>query len=222
MAITYRAGNVASGVATIVITKPSGTVAGDVLWSEILSDGDVTPPTGWTQQATGTTPATIQVVTVYTRVADGGANDGATYTFTVTAASSGEGFIDAYIGVDNTTPMDTAVTVATGTAATITFPNITTVTNNAWHLATVADRGTSSPPPIPSTYTGRSVSALADRNSDKSIGTAGLVTGVTTTGGIDWVAFSAALRPAAAGGVPDSIGTANITASSGRFIGWIR
>lgn len=220
MAITYRSGNTATGVTTVVITKPSGAVAGDVLWAEIISgDGVISAPTGWVQQASGTTPTAVASVKAFSRVMDGGANDGATYTFTCAGATVvGEGIMDAYIGVDNTTPMDTAATVATGTAATITWPNITTATDNAWHLATFGDWGVSSTPPTPSGYNGRSTTG-DERNSDKAITPAGLVTGVTTTGGVDWVAISGALRPAGAGG-PAGIGSANIAQSAGRFIGW--
>jgi hypothetical protein len=198
MAITYRSGNIATGVATIVITKPAGVVATDVLWAIIITDGTIAAPTGWVSRASGVTPTSASNVAAFSRVADGGANDGATYTFTCTGATGGEGLIDAYIGVDNTTPIDATATVATGTAATVTWPNITTVTNNAWHLASIGDGVNGAVTSTPTSYTQRSVTATIAKNSDRNITPAGLVTGVTATGGVEWVAISAALRPALA------------------------
>jgi hypothetical protein len=144
MAISYRSGAVATGVATIVITKPAGAVttagAADVLRALIISDGTIAAPTGWVSRASGVTPSTLSNVAAFRRVMDGGANDGATYTFTCTGATGGDGLIDAYIGVDNTTPEVGAATVAVGTAATITWPNYdTTGVDNAWHLASVGE-----------------------------------------------------------------------------------
>jgi hypothetical protein len=222
MAITYSNGNVATGTTSVVITKPTGTVATDVLVALIGTDGTaVTPPAGWVSRASGATPTGAQHTEILTRVVDGGANDGATYTFSLTGSANAVGAIDGYIGVDNTTPMDATATVATGTAATVTWPNITTVTNGALHLALDGDEN-SGQIGTPSGYSPRSsqLGALVNvKNTDAAITTAGLVTGITGTGGLSWVAISAALRPAG-GAVPDSISPANITSSAGRFIGW--
>jgi hypothetical protein len=208
MAVTYRSGSSNQGsLDTIVLNKPAGVVAGDVLWAVIIANSAaITAPTGWVQQATGTTPTNAFLVSAFTRVVDGGANDGATYTFTCTGSTATDGIIDAYIGANNTTPMDVAATVATGAVATVTWPNISTVTNNAWHLASVGDTVSTTPPPAPTGYLGRAATTQSIRNSDKNIPNFTTVTGVTTTGGGDWVAISGALRPAAAATVVDEDG----------------
>jgi hypothetical protein len=135
-------------------------------------------------------------------------NDPANYTFSESGSTFMEGLIDAYIGVDNTTPMDATATVATGTAATITWPNITTATDNAWHLASALD--TITLPSTPTGYASRSSTAAAAHNSDKAITPAGLVTGVTVGSGSDWAAISGALRPAGASSFNFAVMTAMV------------
>jgi hypothetical protein len=195
MAISYRSGNVGAGGNSVVITTPAGVVAGDVLVACIWTDGlNVTPPVGWVDPQTITSGgASGSNVFSFYKVAVAG--EPASYTFVCTGGAVSQGLVDAYIGVDNTTPMDAAATVVGGAVATITWPSITTVTNNAWHLALAGD-GISST--IPATYTGRSVSTTFCRNSDKVISPAGVVSGVTaTSGSSDWGVFSRVLRPAA-------------------------
>lgn len=194
MAITYRAGNTASGTTSCTITKPASTASGDVMYAAIVTDtGTVTPPSGWTALQTGTNGLGNRLST-FRKVAGG--SEPANYAF---SGGSGitQGNIDGFIGVDNTTPEDATTTIGTGSAATVTFPSITTVTNNAWHMTISGDPGGSVG--TPSTYTARTVSAAGyAEGSTKDITTAGAVTGVTATGGVDWIAVSIAMRPAGA------------------------
>lgn len=192
MAITYRAGNTAAGAASCVITKPAGTAASDVMFAAIVTDtGLVTPPAGWTTSTTLTNGAGNRLSIFY--LAAGG-SEPANYTFSGGSTIT-QGNIDGFIGVDNATPLDTANTSSTSTAATVTWPDITTVTNGAWHFAISGDPGGAVG--TPAGYTARTVSGSGyAEGSDDEIVTAGLVTGITATGGVDWMAVSVALRPA--------------------------
>lgn len=221
MAISYRSGATATSNSGTILTiaKPAGVVSGDVLLAGIASTGNpITAPAGWSASQTSGCSPTFAVFTSIFLLIAGGAEP-ADYTFTSASGLFIEGIIDAYVGVDNSTPMDTSASVAIGTTATITWPDITTVTDDTWHLAIVQDDAGIAVPPAPSTYTGRTVSANNCRNSDKNITGAGLITGITTTGGASWVAISAALRLAGATAA-DRVGFINTTSSAGRFIGW--
>lgn len=195
MDIAYRNGGSASGAtATISVTKPAGVVDGDVILATVQSNG--TPPvapSGWIQQSTANTPTGANPCYLYTRVAAG---EPASWTFGNTGGTFCAAIVDAYSGVNQGIPMDATVTVGTGTAATVTFPNITTITDRAWHYASWADDGVTTGS-TPAGYNARTALGAGGMSGyDKLISPAALVTGVTKTGGTSWVAFSTALRPA--------------------------
>lgn len=199
--IAYRAGVSASGVTATQVVNNPGVLDGDVLLATVQTDG-TTPvaPTGWALQQNANTPTGAAPCYLYSRVA---ASEPGTWTFGHAGGSYCAVIVDAWSGVDNTTPMDVAATVGTGTGATVTFPNITTATNKAWHYVSWADDGAGTGS-SPSAYSVRTVLVAGGMSGyDKQITPAGLVTGVTKTGGTSWVAFSAALRPFTEGGLGD-------------------
>lgn len=188
--IAYRSGSfVQSGGGTFTVPVPAGVQAGDVMYAAFLQDTGTLPVlAGWTQLATGTTPTNTFPCTILRKVATG--SEGTNYVFT-SGASLGDCSIFALSGV-NATPEDATTTVATGTATTIAYPSITTATANSWHLPIVCNfnavAGT------PGGYTARQSSGRWVIGFNKVIATAGAVTGVTSTGGGEWVAFSVAVR----------------------------
>lgn len=189
--IAYRAGAAGSGVSggAITITKPAGVVSGDVMYALILQDAGSLPVlAGWTQLGTGNTPTNTFPVTVLRKVAGG--SEGASYAFAV-GATLGEGIIVAFSGV-NATPEDATTTSGTGTAATITYPSITSVHADSWHLTLAGNFNAT--PSTPAGYTARQSSATWCKCSSKDIASAGAVSGVTSTGGGQWVAFSVLVR----------------------------
>lgn len=130
MAISVRANAVANSAgaaaASLTITKPTGTVQGDVMVATIsINNGStptITPPTGWTL-IVRTNNTTVLGQANYIRVA--GASEGANYQWTNTSEFI-SGVIVSYVGVDNTAPLagfsalgiTTASTSQTYTAAT--------------------------------------------------------------------------------------------------------
>lgn len=190
MAITFRSGATATGVASCIITAPSGLSSGDVMVACVAIDaGTPSGPAGWYRVALGNTVAG-NPVSAWMKVA-GGSEPG-NYTFSGGSTLT-EGVILAFVGVDNTIPNDADTTIGSGNVGTVTWPNITTKTANAWHVALVGDTvGTVG---TPTNYTAQTSSAIYVDTFTREISAAGVVTGVSASGGTDWVAISVALRP---------------------------
>lgn len=192
-AIDYRSGSYTVGAGSSCnAVLPAGVQNGDLLIATIATDsGSPQGTSGFTQRASGNQGS--GPIYVSTKIASG---EPGTEPFGGGAGTYCTVMIDAYRFVDNGVPMDVAATVATGSAANITFPDITTVTANAWHYAVYVDAGTTDST-VPVGYTQRQNHHASEFHSyDKPITPAGLVSGVATTGGgTGWVAFSLALRP---------------------------
>lgn len=90
---------------SIVISKPTGTVSGDVLLAII--DGNntpvITPPSGWTLVDSVNTTVTA-VISIYSKVASG--SEPSTYTWTLDSAQRNSGAISSFSGVNNSTSID--------------------------------------------------------------------------------------------------------------------
>lgn len=190
MAITFRSGATATGVASCIITAPSGLSSGDVMVACVVIDaGTPSGPAGWYRVALGNTVAG-NPVSAWMKVA-GGSEPG-NYTFSGGSTLT-EGVILAFVGVDNTVPNDADTTVSNGNAATVAWPDIKTRTAGAWHVALVGD--TTGGVGTPTNYSARTSSVIYVDTFTREIAAAGNVTGVTATGGVDWATVSVALRP---------------------------
>lgn len=198
--ISYgAAGAGATNVTSVDIPKPAGVVSGDLLIIRVGTNGaTITPPAGWVRQTTDFT-ASFTLCEVHTRVADG--SEGSTFTFTTDAGATVTGICESFKSV-NATPMDATATHTTGTAATLTFPDITTVTNNAWHYAAAFEQdATGDFLSTPGGYAARAeyhAGVIATRSFTKAISPAALVTAITSSdsaGAPKWVAVSLALKP---------------------------
>lgn len=146
MAIAYEsfasAGNTADGT-TVTVSKPTGTATGDVLIAVVgffhgTGSGSVitaSAPSGWVsvaERGTGTTSS--RALAVWRKVVSDGPGEPSTYDFVMDAASAPDGSVSAivarYSGVDTSTPIDVTGTTTGATSETITFPGVTTTSDN--------------------------------------------------------------------------------------------
>lgn len=134
--VESSASNTATASSSLTITKPSGTVSGDVLVAFVnivrasLID---TPPSGWT--AINTAGSYTQW-SVYWKVA--GASEPADYTWTE-SSTNWAGVIFRLSGVDNTTSLDATTVTGEDTTYNTSFNagSITTVTDGAMVFTSV-------------------------------------------------------------------------------------
>ncbi len=121
---------------SLIITKPTGVVSGDLMIANLVQVNSLTPPTaptGWTTiNQVSLAGTTNRFASVFYKVAGGA--EGANYTFTIPTGAAGEaiGAIIGFWGVNSTTPFDvtpgTILVNASGT--TVTATGVTTVTAN--------------------------------------------------------------------------------------------
>jgi hypothetical protein len=137
IAVESSASNTATATTSLTITKPSGTVSGDVLVAfvnMIRSSAINTPPSGWT---TIEISGVFAYSHVYWKVA--GASEPSSYTWDEGASTSWAGVIFRLSGVDPTTQLDVATVTGEDTGYNTSFisASITTVTNGAIVFASV-------------------------------------------------------------------------------------
>jgi hypothetical protein len=131
--IAYRSSSTASGksITSLSITKPAGTLAGDVLLARITNRNNVaaviTPPAGWTVLRSDQSASQLKSWVLY-KVA--GSAEPATYAFTIDLASNISGSISAFSGVDNANPIDAQSGQKNGLTTAFTTPAITTTSAN--------------------------------------------------------------------------------------------
>lgn len=201
MAIAYVAGAAATGANLITINKPTGSLATHVAYALFLQDatnsGLGVSLAGWTQlNGVVNTPSNGFPTTLLRRVFDG--SEASSFQFTANGGSVSEGVIWTYSGVDNTTPEDAIATAATGTTGTIAYPSITSITDNAFILHMCENFNALASQPSGSTR--RTTGAAWTTNADRLLAAHGTLSGITSTGGGEYVARTLALRPAGGGG----------------------
>ncbi len=117
----------ASGVLSLKINKPSGTLAGDVLVASIA----VRPSTatinasGWTLiRRLDNTTGNSNSLAVYYKVA--GASEPASYTWSFNSSAGSAGGIQAFSGIDTASPVDVEAGVNTASGLAIGAPSVNT------------------------------------------------------------------------------------------------
>ncbi|MCY1043672.1 cell wall anchor protein [Corallococcus sp. bb12-1] len=131
--IAYRSSSTAGGISltTLTLTKPAGTVAGDVLLARIVNRNVVaavaTPPAGWTFLRSDQSASQIKAWVFY-KVAT--ASEPASYAFTLDLASNLAGSISAFSGANPTNPIDAHTGQKNGTTASFITPPLSTSTAN--------------------------------------------------------------------------------------------
>jgi hypothetical protein len=203
--ISARASTVATGLSSLTLTPPAGTVAGDLLVAQVTNRNTaytLTVPGGWTIVGTRTTAPGASSITsaVYWKWAAAG--EGAS-TFTLgTADIQMVGGVVAYSGVHPSNPIDVSG-IATGTSTVSTAPSVTTTAANAMLVHAFAKRQEAIPA---ATGTTQRWSLLSGTGAGNLGATAGDVlfagpgaTGTrsaTASNAFEWVAHTLALRPA--------------------------
>src|SRR5207249_6983969 len=121
----------ASSATSLNLSRPSGTLANDVMVASITAhDGSsvipaITAPAGWTSIVSTTSNGQNLRVSTYWKLAGTAFADPGPYTFTVSPSSRIAGGISAYFNVDTTNPIN-----ASGGAASSSTPSITTTVYN--------------------------------------------------------------------------------------------
>lgn len=122
-----RAGN--TGQTTLVLPRPAGTAAGDVLLASVGVRGSpaVTAPAGWTLVRADQSGFTVKQA-IYIRVAT--ATEPASYTWQFATSQAASGGILAFTGVDTAAPVNVSGGRANAVSTSITAPGVTTTVAN--------------------------------------------------------------------------------------------
>lgn len=129
---------------SLTITKPTGTVDGDVMIAIINANDSattITPPTGWTLIRSITSGDTISAnISTYYKAAS---SEGADYQFSFSASVRAAGAISTFIGVRTTDVIDVENGRTTISNTNKISPDITTTEDNTMLVfLTAADSGT--------------------------------------------------------------------------------
>jgi MSHA biogenesis protein MshQ len=123
-------GSNATGSTSLTLNTPAGVLASDVLVAHIVVRGSttiITPPSGWVLIRRDNTGSSIGVA-LYYKVA--GAAEPTSYTWTFNSSQQASGGVGAYIGVNNTTPVDASSGQYNSGATIDTAPSVTVSTAN--------------------------------------------------------------------------------------------
>jgi hypothetical protein len=219
MAVAFRSSATAkyAAVTNITVTKPAGTVDGDMLIAFLSVGGASIPtigaPSGWTLHTTYT-DVTASGFTVrnhiYFKLA---ASEGANWQWTFTV-SNAECSVLAFTGADLTTPIPSAPSYTSSIGTTTTFPTVTTPRDNSLVIAYGQDWGDGvstliAPSGSTPTFTERVTCATSSIQSISTgvLATAG-ATGAKTQGNNcqaanPWMGSLAIIQPPLVGGFTD-------------------
>lgn len=161
MAITHvgTQTDTASNGTSVVITKPAGTVAGDVLLAIIsCNNQNVTPPSGWVQLFDSSSG--VFRCQAFYKLAGG--SEPSSYTFSIPSAAPMVGSVSCYDGVDQTTPFEVSdSSTSTTHAEPYTTPSLDGTFATSGYLLYVRAVRYSSSGTVP-TFTASSVSERTD------------------------------------------------------------
>lgn len=199
----------ATGVSSLTLTPPDGTVAGDLLVAQVTNrDGasSLTVPAGWTAIGPRTTapgPSTITSALFWKRAV---ANEGPS-TFTLGATDvQMVGGVAAYSGVHASNPVDVSAVASApeGVGTVATAPSVTTTAGGAMLVHAFAKRQERLPAvggttPLWSVLSGSGAGNLGATAGSVLFAGPGVTPARSTTGSnnFQWVAHTVALRPAA-------------------------
>jgi hypothetical protein len=128
-ATTQTAGG--GGASSITLTKPTGTVQGDVMIAVVGLSGNntITDPGGWTTISNTLGGGTNARLASFYKVA--GASEPATYVFTISTNTRIAGGMLTYYGVDTTNVLDVTGSSNNGTSTSVTATSVTTTRNGS-------------------------------------------------------------------------------------------
>ncbi len=136
-AVSFGSNN--ASTTSINLTRPTGTLTGDVMLAllDVRGTSTVTAPAGWTLIRTDTFTSSLRMH-AYWRVAT--ASDPASWTWTFSGSRLAAGAIHAYSGVDTASPIDASGGApAPAASVTATAPSITTTVPNTMLVAFFAN-----------------------------------------------------------------------------------
>lgn len=213
-----------------VIPYPAGVVAGELLVATIAvsqQSASTTEPTDWSLAiARNGFDANGPAISVHYYWAVGGETGSVTWAGVASTAGRVTGIMQRFAGVDPTTPIDaTPVGKVSGVAASFSMSAITTATNNALLLYSIALNAASSADintPAGMTLLGKST-GTGRRHGDWAIyqataGTSGATTWTQTSATtLQWAGAVVPLRPSATGGDPGNVTAvpASVTVQAG-------
>ena len=192
-----------AGSGVVNISKPAGVVIGDVMIARIVTKGipPITPPAGWTFVRRTENAAKMALV-VYYKIADAG--EPASYTWVASGGTNLGAGIQAYSGVDNTTPLDVENGQTTSGSLHAT-PSVTTTVANTMLVTTHAAKAanaTWTPPGGMAERYEASDPNVAMEGSDvlqTAAGATGVKTATSSKASRDSATHILALKPAIAG-----------------------
>src|SRR2546427_4533445 len=121
------------------ISKPSGTVAGDVMIATIAvrpNTATITTPTGWTPVLPRVdNSAGTESLAIYRRTADASDSSVTDYLWSTSGATFAMGTIQSFSGVDTANPIDVWNGQATASSTTHATPDVTTTVANTLLVA---------------------------------------------------------------------------------------
>jgi len=146
--IAFRSANTAAASGTsITLTKPSGTVSGDVLVAaiDIAGTTTVTAPSGWTLVRSTTSGSSL---TQATYVHAAGSTEPSSYVWRFSSSRTVSGIVAAYVGVSTTTPVDVSSGGSSAGSTSVTAPSVTTTAGGELLLGVfgAAAKATVTPP----------------------------------------------------------------------------
>jgi len=233
-AIAFRSGastDLSGQGASITINKPTGTAKGDVLIAAIAvrpQTVTITAPAGWTlvnrQNNAG---GNANSLAVYSKVAT--ATEPASYAWSFSANTGNEGGIQAFAGVDNTTPINVFAGTTTGSGTTHTAPGVTTTVTNTMivtaHEYSSSDRWTA---PVGMTEVfdvaslavpdALGIALLGSYKAQAAAGATGTFSATAASNAGQGAAITVALRPVVCGAVAADPVYFSATAQSGQVI----
>jgi hypothetical protein len=117
------------GATSMSLNVPTGTASGDVMVAVIDSASTTAPatPGGWIKDTASSASYGSGSLTVFTHVA--GSSEPASYSFTLGGTFEASGEVGTYVGVNNTTPIQSSG-IATGNSKTAIAPSVTTTSSN--------------------------------------------------------------------------------------------
>lgn len=212
----------AGGSTTVALPAGAGSGHWALTTLTLSTNATITVPTGWALILRNVSSANNCYLATYQKFL--GSSEPASYSWSVTGATTWSVAIDVFSGVDPITPLDVAAVGGTASISTTpTFPAITTVTDNAWVLGVVgtvltgAASFTLSPPAGTPTATelhqvGATVSGAASWRQEvwyailAAHGTQAARSG-SSTQNVEYITQSLALRPALSSARIGMVGT---------------
>lgn len=229
--ITYRSSNVANngaGSTSLTLTKPAGTVAGDIMVAQIVSGGasgaTFGTPVGWTLIRRDNTTST-SASGIYYKLA--GTIEPANYTWTINSSQPAAGVIATYYNVDTASPISAHSGRFNDDNPAMTANSITAATSvdRLLFFGAVSVGTTVSPPTgmaTRNTASGQRTAYLSDRLLAVA-GPTGNQVGQHAAGAVANLAALVSLRPAiqsASGPIAGSVANLNFFVSN--FNPWIQ